>query len=82
MSPSPDREFGRAFLTLTTAADVHGLFAGVSSGDQMWMSHGDKVLLLSLTIIIIIIIFFIIIVIVIVIVIVIIIRSQRYPRTS
>ena len=41
VSPSSDREFGRAILSLQEGAS--DLFSGVSSGDQMWMSHGDKV---------------------------------------
>lgn len=41
VSPSPEREFGRAVIENTQeAADV--LLKGVTDG-QMWMSHGDKV---------------------------------------
>ena len=44
VSPSTDREFGRATVTKSTqhtaAADL--LFKGVEQS-QMWMSHGDKV---------------------------------------
>lgn len=43
VSPSSDREFGRALLTKVSgivSADL--LFAGVND-TQMWMSHGDKV---------------------------------------
>ena len=45
VSPSSEREFGRANLSLSTENldVVNMLFAGVDSNSQMWMSHGDKV---------------------------------------
>ena len=44
VSPSTEREFGRAIVEITSAhADEAALlFAGVDEA-QMWMSHGDKV---------------------------------------
>lgn len=44
VSPSNEREFGRAFIdkTLENAEAAELLFAGVNQS-QMWMSHGDKV---------------------------------------
>ena len=37
---APAREYGRAECTV---ADAEGLFAGVNSQTQVWMSHGDQV---------------------------------------
>jgi GMP synthase (glutamine-hydrolysing) len=38
------REFGRAHLTVNTAAkDANELFAGVPQETEVWMSHGDRV---------------------------------------
>ncbi len=44
VSPSMEREFGRAFIDKTTEnlAASELLFKGVDHS-QMWMSHGDKV---------------------------------------
>lgn len=39
--PSNTREYGRAKLVTIDAADP--LFAGVSPGTQVWMSHGDTI---------------------------------------
>ncbi len=38
--PSPSREFGRAVCRVE---DADGLFVGVPSETQVWMSHGDQV---------------------------------------
>ena len=49
VSPSKEREYGRAFVKKTEAADAilaaDILLKGIDSsvGAQMWMSHGDKV---------------------------------------
>lgn len=40
VSPSKKREYGFASLEVT---DRKGLLAGVRSGNQVWMSHGDRV---------------------------------------
>jgi GMP synthase (glutamine-hydrolysing) len=45
---SPEREFGRATLCISTESCAHtqlaqSLFRGVDMTSQMWMSHGDKV---------------------------------------
>jgi GMP synthase (glutamine-hydrolysing) len=37
------REFGRAHLTVDSANDASGLFAGVPQQTEVWMSHGDRV---------------------------------------
>jgi GMP synthase (glutamine-hydrolysing) len=46
VSPSADREFGRAFIDKNTSPDsieaANMIFDGVDH-TQMWMSHGDKV---------------------------------------
>jgi GMP synthase (glutamine-hydrolysing) len=40
----PVREFGRAHLTVNSAAkDANELFAGVPQETEVWMSHGDQV---------------------------------------
>ncbi|MGM9873011.1 MAG: glutamine-hydrolyzing GMP synthase [Muribaculaceae bacterium] len=38
---APSREYGRAILAHTDAADP--LFAGISVGETVWMSHGDTI---------------------------------------
>ena len=49
VSPSKDREFGRAFVRRTSLEEtndtVNKLLDGIDDkvGVQMWMSHGDKV---------------------------------------
>jgi GMP synthase-like glutamine amidotransferase len=50
--PSTSREFGKAMIKPLAAADsilFQGLFDGVTkdTGIQMWMSHGDKVILFN-----------------------------------
>ena len=40
VSPSKKREYGFASLEVT---DRKGLLAGIRSGNQVWMSHGDRV---------------------------------------
>ena len=41
VSPSADREFGRASLLIREFSNR--LFEGVGESEEMWMSHGDKV---------------------------------------
>ncbi len=40
VQPASQREYGRAVLQVLDDSDI---FAGVSSGSQVWMSHGDSV---------------------------------------
>jgi GMP synthase (glutamine-hydrolysing) len=40
VQPAPSREFGRAVCKIE---DANGLFVGVPSETQVWMSHGDQV---------------------------------------
>ncbi len=40
LSPSHNREYGRAHLEVT---DSHALFSGIPQRSQVWMSHGDSI---------------------------------------
>jgi GMP synthase (glutamine-hydrolysing) len=47
VSPSQEREFGRAFIELTdTESELSRILFENVNHSQMWMSHGDKVTLL------------------------------------